>query len=169
MRNNLTCSDGLRTIQFHVDTFKCKIQKNWCTVTVVPTLEHHGGDSTPLQTRGGTRCRGGVLKLKNENTYLHALEHHSKFTFASLMFLKSNFDFKMWPKTVLNNFKVWTGATHYTIWSNNGTRHHWIIAYLCRALNYVKGSELKLQTVIKHSNDNKLTVLLVNQSDQKVN
>ena len=22
---------------------KCKIQKNWCTVTVAPTIEHHGG------------------------------------------------------------------------------------------------------------------------------
>ena len=24
---------------------KCKIQKNWCTVTVAPTIEHHGGHS----------------------------------------------------------------------------------------------------------------------------
>ena len=24
---------------------KCKIQKNWCTVTVAPTKEHHGGHS----------------------------------------------------------------------------------------------------------------------------
>ena len=24
---------------------KCKIQKNWCTVTVAPTIEHHGGYS----------------------------------------------------------------------------------------------------------------------------
>ena len=24
---------------------KCKIQKNWCTVTVAPSIEHHGGHS----------------------------------------------------------------------------------------------------------------------------
>ena len=27
---------------------KCKIQKNWCTVTVAPTIEHHGGHSRTL-------------------------------------------------------------------------------------------------------------------------
>ena len=32
--------------------FKCKIQKNWCTVTVAPTIEHHGGHSwTPANQR----------------------------------------------------------------------------------------------------------------------
>ena len=31
---------------------KCKIQKNWCTVTVAPTIEHHGGHSwTPADQR----------------------------------------------------------------------------------------------------------------------
>ena len=25
---------------------QCKIQKNWCTVTVAPTIEHHGGHSS---------------------------------------------------------------------------------------------------------------------------
>ena len=31
---------------------KCKIQKNWCTVTVAPTIEHHAGHSrTPASTR----------------------------------------------------------------------------------------------------------------------
>ena len=31
---------------------KCKIQKNWCTVTVAPTIEHHGGHSrTPVNQR----------------------------------------------------------------------------------------------------------------------
>ena len=31
---------------------KCKIQKNWCTVTVAPTIEHHGGHSqTPANQR----------------------------------------------------------------------------------------------------------------------
>ena len=31
---------------------KCKIQKNWCTVTVAPTIEHHGGHShTPAKQR----------------------------------------------------------------------------------------------------------------------
>ena len=30
----------------------CKIQKNWCTVTVAPTIEHHGGHSwTPVNQR----------------------------------------------------------------------------------------------------------------------
>ena len=31
---------------------KCKIQKNWCTVTVAPIMEHHGGHSrTPANRR----------------------------------------------------------------------------------------------------------------------
>ena len=31
---------------------KCKIQKNWCTVTVAPTIEHHGWHScTPENQR----------------------------------------------------------------------------------------------------------------------
>ena len=31
---------------------QCKIQKNWCTVTVAPTIEHHGGHSrTPANQR----------------------------------------------------------------------------------------------------------------------
>ena len=31
---------------------KCKIQKNWCTVTVAPTIEHRGGHSrTPANQR----------------------------------------------------------------------------------------------------------------------
>ena len=31
---------------------KCKIQKNWCTVTVTATIEHHGGHSrTPANQR----------------------------------------------------------------------------------------------------------------------
>ena len=36
---------------------KCKIQKNWCTATVVPTIEHHGGHSDPCKpkVRPGTR------------------------------------------------------------------------------------------------------------------
>ena len=33
-------------------SFECKIQKNWCTVTVAPTIEHHGGHSrTPANQR----------------------------------------------------------------------------------------------------------------------
>ena len=58
-------------------------------------------------------------------------------------------------------------GTDYTVSSNNGTRHHWNIAYLCFVLNYVKCSELKLQTVIKHSNNNKLTAFLIKQSYKK--
>ena len=35
-----------------VKTIPCKIQKNWCTVTVAPTIEHHGGHSrTPANQR----------------------------------------------------------------------------------------------------------------------
>ena len=31
---------------------QCKIQKNWCTVTMAPTIEHHGGNSrTPANQR----------------------------------------------------------------------------------------------------------------------
>ena len=37
---------------------KCKIQKNWCTVTVAPTIEHHGGhcmDPCKPEVRLGAR------------------------------------------------------------------------------------------------------------------
>ena len=37
---------------FWYPTFKCKIQKNWCTVTVQPTKKHHGVHSrTPANQR----------------------------------------------------------------------------------------------------------------------
>ena len=29
-----------------IASFQCKIQKNWCTITVAPTIEHHGGHLT---------------------------------------------------------------------------------------------------------------------------
>ena len=33
-------------------SYQCKIQKNWCTVTVAPTIEHHCGHSrTPANQR----------------------------------------------------------------------------------------------------------------------
>ena len=47
---------------YYVD-FECKIQENWCTVTVAPTIEHHGGHSrTPINQRwdqvpGRSICR----------------------------------------------------------------------------------------------------------------
>ena len=50
-----------------------KYKKNWCTVTVAPTIEHHGGHSRSLQTRGETRCPGGVnvscLASRTRNEY----------------------------------------------------------------------------------------------------
>ena len=34
--------------------YECKIQNNWCTVTVAPTIEHHGGYSpTPTNQSWG--------------------------------------------------------------------------------------------------------------------
>ena len=44
--------------KFNTSLLKCKIQKNWCTVTVAPTIEHHGGHSrTPAkpEARPGAR------------------------------------------------------------------------------------------------------------------
>ena len=53
--------------------FRCKIQKNWCTVTVAPTIEHHGGHLRTLRTRGETRCPGVVsvscLASRTRNEY----------------------------------------------------------------------------------------------------
>ena len=45
--------------------YKCKIQKNWCTVTVAPTIEHHDGHSrTPANQRWGhVPGRSHILKL----------------------------------------------------------------------------------------------------------
>ena len=41
--------------------FKCKIQKNWCTVTVAPTISTTVGIHGLLSTRGETRCPGGSI------------------------------------------------------------------------------------------------------------
>ena len=39
-------------LQIHFLILECKIQKNWCTVTVAPTIEHYGGHSrTPANQR----------------------------------------------------------------------------------------------------------------------
>ena len=43
---------------------KCKIQKNWCTVIVATTIEHHGGHSpTPVNQRWD-QVRGRNQRLK---------------------------------------------------------------------------------------------------------
>ena len=41
-----TKNSAYRTVPF-LDfwVLECKIKKNWCTVTVAPTIEHHGGHS----------------------------------------------------------------------------------------------------------------------------
>ena len=42
----------LRCQKLGISCFQCKIQKNWCTVAVAPTIEHHGGHSrTPTNQR----------------------------------------------------------------------------------------------------------------------
>ena len=42
-------------IQGIKDCVKCKIQKNWCTVTAAPTKEHHGGHSRKPEVRPSAR------------------------------------------------------------------------------------------------------------------
>ena len=40
---------------------KCKIQKNWCTVSLAPTIEHHAGHSwIPAIKSLDQKCPGGV-------------------------------------------------------------------------------------------------------------
>ena len=47
LKNNNTCKGPCV-----LHAYQCKIQKNWCTVTVAPTIEHHGGHSrTPVNQR----------------------------------------------------------------------------------------------------------------------
>ena len=76
--SKLTCRGGEighRTSMVRIWIFhhiKCgilliwKIQKNWCTVTVVPTIEHHSGHSrTPANRRwdqvpGSRKCTGAL-------------------------------------------------------------------------------------------------------------
>ena len=49
------------SLYFKGRSVKCKIQKNWCIVTVAPTIEHHGGHSrTPGKTEVRPGARGGV-------------------------------------------------------------------------------------------------------------
>ena len=38
----------------------CKIQKNWCTVTVAPTIEYHGGHSRTPANQRWDQVPGGV-------------------------------------------------------------------------------------------------------------
>ena len=40
---------------------KCKIQKNWCTVTVAPIIEHHGGHSRTPVNQGWDQVRSNSL------------------------------------------------------------------------------------------------------------
>ena len=42
---------------------KCKIQKNWCTVTMAPTIEHHGGYTPIHHYRGHDTFTVMVLSL----------------------------------------------------------------------------------------------------------
>ena len=57
---------------------KCKIQNNWCTVTVAPTIEHHSGHSRTPQTRGETRCPGRVSVSCLANRTRHECPRHNK-------------------------------------------------------------------------------------------
>ena len=52
---------------------KCKIQKNWCTVTVSPTIEHHGGHSRTLENERWDQVPGSV-KRANCLWYLYVYE-----------------------------------------------------------------------------------------------
>ena len=45
---------------------QCKIQKNWCTVTVAPTIEHHGGHS-----RTPANQRRDQVPGRSQRTYSH--------------------------------------------------------------------------------------------------
>ena len=59
-------------------SFKYKIQKNWCTVTVEQTIEHHGGHSRIPATRGETRCPGGVSVSCLASRTRHECPRHNK-------------------------------------------------------------------------------------------
>ena len=70
---------------------KCKIQKIWCTVTVAPTIEHHGGHSwTPANQRWDQvsgRCLSStdamLLWNKHQSTRaLHILKINENATLA---------------------------------------------------------------------------------------
>ena len=51
-------------------TWNWKIQKNWCTVTVVPTLKHHGGHSqTPANQRWDQEMIFQVRNPSNSSNY----------------------------------------------------------------------------------------------------
>ena len=46
---------------------KCKIQKNWCTVTVAPTIEQHGGHSRTPANQRWDQVPGRSLITSNMN------------------------------------------------------------------------------------------------------
>ena len=61
-----------------VSVLKCKIQKNWCTVTMAPTIDHHGGHSWTPVTRGETRCPGGVSVSCLASRTRHECSRHNE-------------------------------------------------------------------------------------------
>ena len=44
----------------------CKIQKNWCTVAVAPTIEHHGGHSWTPANQRWDQVPGGVICIEHQ-------------------------------------------------------------------------------------------------------
>ena len=72
---------------------KCKIQKNRCTVTVAPTIEHHLDIHGSLQTRGETRCPGGVSVSCLASRARHECPRHNESVYMEA-FDVSNIKFK---------------------------------------------------------------------------
>ena len=62
----------------NISDIKCKIQKNWCTVTVAPTIEYHGGHSrTPANQMWG-QVSGGVSVSWLASRTRHGCPRHNE-------------------------------------------------------------------------------------------
>ena len=58
------------SLKHRVKYHQCKIQKNWCTVTVAPTIEHHGGHSRTLANQRWDQVQPSRLDVYAKNSLI---------------------------------------------------------------------------------------------------
>ena len=65
-------------IRYEYIAFQCKIQKNWCTVTVAPQIEHHGGHSWIPANQRWDQVPGRSQRLQRLSFWLALLINRGK-------------------------------------------------------------------------------------------
>ena len=85
---------------FHYDLWICKIQNNWCTVTVAPTIEHHGGNSrTPANQRSDQVPGAVIADLSCRSPHETCKKHRGTVRWTL-------------PDEYLRNYGLWTKHLH---------------------------------------------------------